>query len=156
MNMNNGNCIDHTFGTGSTTDFRFAGCNPRFASYKDKMTEKLFNRWIKPDVSSDRLSYKSVRVLSFNDVLYRITLRKKVNRNHEAKVEKMLPTTGWISILNEDDLNDIDFKEYTDGMNKIFDDKSVRTAEDSDYQNGYSWMDDVENDFISSIILLFN
>lgn len=38
------NFINHNFGTGDTTDIRIAGADPRFESYKSKMTEKMFLR----------------------------------------------------------------------------------------------------------------
>lgn len=159
MNMiMNANFFDHSYGTSYTTNIKLAACDPNINSYKMKMTEKMFDRWIKPEVSPDELSWKSVRAISFLNTLYRITIEKKKFKDPYCKVEKMTPTNGWVTVLTEDDLIFPDFKEFTDSMSLIFSnnkDKSVTTTI-PELQKGYDWMDDIDNDFINSIILLFN
>lgn len=153
----NANFFDHGYGTSYTTNIKLAACDPNINSYKSKMTEKMFDRWIKPEVSPDELSWKSVRAISFLNTLYRITIEKKKFKDPYCKVEKMTTTNGWVTILTEDDLIFPDFKEFTDSMSLIFSnkDKSVTTTI-PELQKGYDWMDDIDNDFINSIILLFN
>lgn len=147
------NFINHNFGTGDTTDIKIAGADPKFEAYKSKMTEKMFLRWIKPDINQDKISYKSVRAINFLNTLYRITICKEENKEAYCKVEKMT-INGWVVILTREDLNIADFTEFIDKMNSTFRNKSV--AEESDLQFGYSMMDDIELDFITTIILLFN
>lgn len=147
------NFINHNFGTGDTTDIKIAGTDPKFEAYKSKMTEKMFLRWIKPDINQDKISYKSVRAINFLNTLYRITICKEVSKEAYCRVEKMT-ISGWVVILTREDLNIADFNEFIDKMNSTFRNKSV--VEESDLQFGYSMMDDIELDFITTIILLFN
>lgn len=147
------NFINHNFGTGDTTDIKIAGADPKFEVYKSKMTEKMFLRWIKPAINQDKMSFKSVRAINFLNTLYRITICKEENKEAYCKVEKMT-INGWVVILTREDLNIVDFSEFIDKMNSTFRNKSV--AEESDLQFGYSMMDDIELDFITTIILLFN
>lgn len=147
------NFINHNFGTGDTTEIKITGADPKFEAYKSKMTEKMFIRYINPAVDSCKISYKSVRAIKFLDTLYRITIRKEEHKDPYCKVEKMT-VNGWVVILTREDLNMSDFGKFTKTMTATFRNKSV--AEDSDLQLGYSMMDDIELDFITSIILLFN
>lgn len=147
------NFINHDFGTGDTTDIKIAGADPKFESYKSKMTEKMYIRWIKPAINSDKISYKSVRAINFFNILYRITIRKEENKEAYCRVEKMT-INGWVVILTREDLNIADFDEFINKMASTFRNKSV--AEDCDLELGFSMMDDIELDFITTIILLFN
>lgn len=152
MNMEM-NFINHNFGTGGTTDIRIAGADPKFEAYKRKMTEKMFIRWIKPAINQDSISYKSVRCINFLNTLYRITIHKEVNKEAYCRVEKM-SVNGWIIILTREDLNIADFDEFIKKMAATFRNKTA--YEECDLQFGYSMMDDIELDFITTIILLFN
>lgn len=154
MNMNmNINYINHDFSIGDTTSIKLISVDPKFEPYKSRMTEKMFLRWIKPAISKDKISYKSVRAINFFNTLYRITIRKEENKEAYCKVEKMT-INGWVVILTKEDLNTTDFNDFINKMGAMFHNKSV--VEESDLQIGYSMMDDIELDFITTIILLFN
>lgn len=148
------NYINHDFNTGDTTSIKLISVDPKFEAYKSRMIEKMFIRYINPSISSDKISYKSVRAIKFLATLYRITICKEENKDPYCKVEKFSNANGWVTILTREDLNVADFNEFTNKMNLTFKNKSV--AEESDLQIGYSMMDDIELDFITTIILLFN
>lgn len=155
--MNTDNFFNHSFGTSYTTNIKLAACDPNIDNYKSRMTEKMFNRWINPESSPNKLSWKSVRAISFLNTLYRITIEKKKFEDPYCKVEKMTATNGWVTVLTEDDLIFPDFKEFTQSMRLIFSNKDTSVTNTiPKLQKGYDWMDDIENDFINSIILLFN
>ena len=148
MNMNMNAFLDHSFGTSNTTTIKLASCNPRCDSYKSRITEKLFNRWI-----TNVNSYKSVRVISFkdnkyNEQLFRITLKNW----HSAIVEMFSQTNGWVKVFDHNDLNVVDWNNYKNTLDKLM--KGNYDAEEIS-DEVYSLMDEVENDFISTIILLF-
>ena len=149
MNMNmNMNVLDHSFGTSDTTSIKLTSWNPKCDSYKSRITEKLFNRWL-----TNFNSYKSVRVISFidnlcNEHLFRITLKNW----HSAIVEMFSQTNGWVKVLDHDDLNVVDWNNYKNTLHKLM--KGNYDAEEVS-DEVYSLMDEVENDFINTIILLF-
>lgn len=148
MNMNMNAFLDHSFGTSNTTTIKLASCNPRCDSYKSHITEKLFNRWL-----TNVNSYKSVRVISFkdnkcNEQLFRITLKNW----HSAIVEMFSPINGWVKVFDHNDLNVVDWNNYKNTLDKLMK-GNYDTEEISD--EVYSLMDEVENDFINTIILLF-
>ena len=147
MNMNM-NVLDHSFGTSDTTSIKLTSCNPKYDIYKLRITEKLFNRWL-----TNFNSYKSVRVISFidnlcNEHLFRITL----NNWHSAIVEMFSLTNGWVKVLDHNDLNVVDWDNYKNTLDKLM--KGNYDAEEVS-DDVYSLMDEVENDFINTIILLF-